>query len=302
MRLRSRVVLASLLAAAFAPFVPTASAQPMRSGPSVAESAAELRSLMNEFCLAMHRTYDDETPEFYDAYREAYELLQVAKKIEATANAGGPLRTIEKSLEEIDGEIHHVEHHLQEFAARPGGAAAAKRDVAERFEAAEAAVTGFMRRLNVKPSGGHDHEGHDHGGKSADPFAENVDRAQLAASAAQLRDATNGFCTAMYDAYDDQSREFNAAYRGAYGLLRSAKQVDALVRAGAAVPEIAEPLSKLDGDIHRVEAEIAAFAATRAAPEATRRRSCSGWKGSKGRCTRCWRCSTSSGSISTPTP
>lgn len=242
-------------------------AQP-QADPDLVRATTELRWLLNDFCLAMYRTYNDETVEFYDAYREAYELLQVSKKVEDSAAAGGSTRAIGKSLAEIAGEIHHIEHHLGEFAARPGIAEASKQNVAARFEKAESALAALTARLHLSPDEGHDHEGHEHEGHehgAAEAIAPPLDRARLASSSVQFVSRMNSFCLAMYQGYNDRSQAFNDAYREAYELLQAAKKADGKVRAGEGADAIADALSQIDGEIHHVEIHLSEFAAVRVA-------------------------------------
>jgi hypothetical protein len=284
MKYRTRVVFASSLSAAVAGWGTPATLQAGTADPSraalltavateapsdagLAAPTAELRTRLNDLCWSMYRTYNDQTEEFYDAYREAYELLQVAKKAQAAAAAGGSPREIKESIAEISEEIHHIEHHLKEFAERPGIPDVAKKEVADRFEGVEATLGGLMTTLKVTPGAGHTHEGHEHEGhehaEEADEAPAAVDPRQLAASAGQLRTRLNDFCTAMYQTYNNQSQEFRDVYGEAFGLLQAAKKVESQVRAGAPPQAVADALSQIDGEIHHVEVHLTEFAAAR---------------------------------------
>jgi hypothetical protein len=230
--------------------VPRPATQAANSG--IAQSASELARQMNRFCKSMHATYN-KMEEFDEAYREAYELLELSKQISEAANAG---QSITELLQEFDGEIHHVEHHISEFSAAPGGPSRESRDaVAKGFEDVEATLEGMLKQAGVarkkKP-------GHDHGDEK--PVASVSNTAQLAPAAKELAVRMNRFCNAMHRTYNGMP-EFEEAYREAYELLQLSKQIDTATNGGT-IEGIRDLISEFDGEIHHVEHHITEFAST----------------------------------------
>jgi len=230
--------------------VPRPAAQTANSG--IAQSANELARQMNRFCKSMHATYN-KMEEFDEAYREAYELLELSKQISEAANAG---QSITELLQEFDGEIHHVEHHISEFSAAPGGPSRESRDaVTKGFEDVEATLEGMLKQAGVarkkKP-------GHDHGDEK--PVASVSNTAQLAPAAKELAVRMNRFCNAMHRTYNGMP-EFDEAYREAFELLQLSKQIDTATNGGT-IEGIRDLISEFDGEIHHVEHHITEFAST----------------------------------------
>ena len=77
----------------------------------VDELASRLETLSNQFCLDLHYNYSH-NPGFRETYREAYQMLQVAKYIHA-AKHQHDRRAIRKELSGVDQLFHHIQDDVR---------------------------------------------------------------------------------------------------------------------------------------------------------------------------------------------
>ncbi len=223
----------------------------------------DLRFRLNAYCVAMHKAYNDESEEFWDAYREAYELLEASRKMTKLAAAGAAKSSIADLLTDFDAEIHHIEHHIGEFAENGRGPSPEVRAaVQERLEEVETSLAALERFLGplVKKGDHDDHAGHDHAehekGEASGPKpASEVDFDSLKTSTARLQSDMNQLCVLMYKTYNDGSENFGEGYQEAFELLESAKKLRKLVD-GRQLKEIYDLANEFDGELHHVEGHL----------------------------------------------
>lgn len=72
-----------------------------------------LEMLANQFCLELHHNYQD-NPDYDEAYREAYGLLQAVKQIHGKDHAGDHA-AVQRSVAGIEEQFHHVEGDVREW-------------------------------------------------------------------------------------------------------------------------------------------------------------------------------------------
>ena len=240
-----------------------------------AQATASLSQQMNELCISMHKTYGG-MKSFGDAYREAYELLELAKKIDAALAAGGTPKSVGDQLLEFDGEIRHVEHHIAEFATLQGSTnRSAQLVVSRNLNSVESNVEGLLKQAGVDRT---------IAPPPPPPIASNnsgvvtvaavSDPAQLIAISKELTQKTNEFCIEMHKTYQSQP-EFNEAYREAFELLQFAKKIEKDVAAGNPSKSIGEQLTDFDSEMHHVENHINDFAKAQGANNKTGQQSVS---------------------------
>jgi thioredoxin-related protein len=225
-------------------------------------AAKGLSQQMNEFCVSMHKTYG-KMKNFGDAYREAYELLQMAKKIDAAIAAGGTPQSISDQLMEFDGEIHHVENHIAEFATIQGpNNKTEQAGVSKSLNAVESALDGMLKKAGIDRSIAPPPPP-PLVNKNAEPAVVTVsavsDPRELVGTTKELTQKTNEFCLEMHKTYSNQP-EFNEAYREAFELLQLAKKIESDVSAGADAKSVSGQLSEFDSEMHHVEEHLSDFA------------------------------------------
>lgn len=84
----------------------------------VDELCVRLESLANSFCLEIYYNYS-RNPGFDDTYREAYEILEIAKYIHEEEHHGHR-DEIAKELGGLDSLFHHVEDDVAHWHANRG--------------------------------------------------------------------------------------------------------------------------------------------------------------------------------------
>jgi hypothetical protein len=238
------------------PIVPIATAAPAKQP----QKPGSLTQQMNDLCVSMHKTYGG-MKNFGEAYREAYELLELAKKIDAVIAAGGTAKSVGDQLIEFDDEIEHVQHHIAELTATQGTSnKVAQQGVAKNLTTVGATVDAMLKQAGIDRSIAPPPPPAIVSNKPAVvTVAAVADPSQLVASSKELTQKTNEFCIEMHKTYRDQP-EFNEAYREAFELLQSAKQIEKDVAAGSPAKAISEQLANFDSEMHHVENHIQDFA------------------------------------------
>ncbi|WP_010587814.1 hypothetical protein [Schlesneria paludicola] len=222
------------------------------------QPARDLVRQMNDFCVAMHGTYN-KMAEFGEAYREAYDLLILAKQIDGSISSAASMDSIKEQIAEFDSEIHHVEHHLDEFAKIQGAASKVSQDaVVKNLEQVETTLTGMLKTLGIRRKQADDDS---HGSANTTVVNSSLNPVLFASSSKELTIQMNEFCSVMHRTYN-QMPEFGEAYREAYDLLKLAKQVESQVASGSPVGPIGEQLTEIDGEIHHVEQHLGEFASS----------------------------------------
>ena len=84
----------------------------------VDELASRLESLANSFCLEIYYNYD-ENPNFDETYREAYEILEIAKYIHEEEHHGHR-DEIAKEVDRLDNLFHHVKNAVAHWRPNRG--------------------------------------------------------------------------------------------------------------------------------------------------------------------------------------
>ncbi len=225
-------------------------------------AAKGLSQQMNEFCVSMHKTYG-KMKNFGEAYREAYELLQMAKKIDAAIAAGGTPQTISDQLMEFDDEIHHVENHIADFATIQGpNNKAEQARVSKGLNAVESTLDGLLKRAGIDRSIAPPPPPplvNKNAESTVVTVAATSDPRELVATSKELTQKTNEFCIEMHKTYSSQP-EFNEAYREAFELLQLAKKIERDVSAGVDLKSVGGQLSEFDSEMHHVEEHLSDFA------------------------------------------
>lgn len=213
----------------------------------------ELTQKTNEFCIEMHKTYSSQ-PEFDEAYREAFELLQLAKKLESDVSAGADAKSISGQLTEFDSEMRHVEEHLSDFAKAQGtNNKAGQESVAANFAAVGSTVERAMGQLGLRrrAEDAHNHSGDAAAAPTGLPFSQ---------QASVLYDKIGSFCNAM-DHNFKMNPDFPEAYREAYAVYEISKKVVDLAKSNEISAECKELLIEIDGEIHHLEEHVDSFKA-----------------------------------------
>ncbi len=221
--------------------------QPAAPAARGAQASRQLATQMNSLCWSLHNNYKGKG-DFQEAYQEAYELLQLSHQIDRTLQAGKGGAEVAELLKEFDGEIHHVEHHVVDFAGKDKEQSEAGR----LLEQVEATLVNMLKENGVsrQSAGALAHDDHDHEGAAAKPT-------ELSKA---LDFQMNAFCWSLMKKHKGKP-DFTEAYQESYELLQSAKKIDELVRADKSGPELAEMLTEFDSEIHHVEHHVAVFAA-----------------------------------------
>jgi hypothetical protein len=226
------------------------------------QSAQGLSQQMNEFCVSMHKTYG-KVKNFGEAYREAYELLQIAKKIDAAIAAGKSPKSISDQLMEFDDEIHHVENHIADMAVSQGpNNKTEQAGVSKGLDAVESTLDAMLKKAGIDRSIAPPPPP-PLVNKNAEPAVVTVsavsDPRELVAVTKELTQKTNEFCLEMHKTYSAQP-EFNEAYREAFELLQLAKKIESDAAAGTAAKAIGGQLAEFDSEMHHVQEHLADFA------------------------------------------
>jgi hypothetical protein len=224
----------------------TGISQPSRFNPS-----GQLTKCINGVCWSLHRNHQDKA-EFKEAYREAFELLEIAEEIDESIRKSGSAAAIAELIEEFQGEIHHVEHHIQEFAALSQPKSGATVDEAsERLDVVKSTLKQYMAKY-----GGHaeSDKKHEHGN------AKKKSGVPLTQLTKDLEQRLSAFYSSLNKNHKDKA-DFKEADEESSELLQMAKQVDKLAQTGDQGKAIKELLVDLDGEFHHVEKHVTAFAA-----------------------------------------
>lgn len=115
------------------------------------ELACRLESLANSFCLEIYYNYD-RNRDFDDTYREAYEILEIAKYIHEEEHHGHR-DEIARELGGLDRLFHHVEDDVAHWRPNRGHhhhhGHLSKKD--QLLEEMESVIHHLMHDVGVKP-------------------------------------------------------------------------------------------------------------------------------------------------------
>jgi len=224
---------------------------------SVSAGVSELQTRLNAFCVDFWKSHNNESQEFFDAYREAYELLQIAKKMNSSLAAGGSESSLKSQIQAIDSELHHVELHLKEFADRDGVDASARERLASKLESVEEQVGALKRQLGIKGGGaGHDDHDHEHG-QPAKGSNGVIDWDRAIPAAAEVQKQTSSLSTQLYKSFNNESEEFLEGYRESYELMLKAKKLHGQLKTRTNAPATRELMQQLSEAAHHAEEHIA---------------------------------------------
>lgn len=249
--MRSMTITVILLVASVLPVPVSAQVD----GVATATSVKTLARQMNDLCVSMHNTFKS-LPEFAEGYREAYELLQLAKQMDSALSDGSPSNTIHEQVSEFENEIHHVEHHISEFIKLQGDSEKQSHDTIRRqFQEVERTLEATLKSmgLNRKKTDANS----DHQDSTSNTGA--VDLAKLKLLSKELPVQMNRLCLSMHSAYKEMN-DFGEAYREAYDLLNLSKQISQSATVGSPVPAIIEMVTDFDNEIRHTEHHLEEFA------------------------------------------
>lgn len=122
--------------------------------------AGRLETELNRLCLDLHYNYRHNQG-FAHTYREAYEVLQLARQIHAKEHQGDR-EFIRRAVGSLDEQFHHIQEEIAAWSrqpVRPIGTG----DALEEVSAAEAALHHLCFDVGIKP--------HDTGDEQAPPPA-----------------------------------------------------------------------------------------------------------------------------------
>lgn len=107
-----------------------------------------LEAQMNLLCNELHSNYRH-NPDFAHTYREAYDLLQLAKRLHALDHAG-ERQAIQESVTSFDQQFHHVQEDISQWTRQnhrhwPPG------DAIHKGSTAEALLHHLCFDVGVKP-------------------------------------------------------------------------------------------------------------------------------------------------------
>lgn len=107
-----------------------------------------LETQLNLFCLELHYNYQH-NPDFAHTYREAYDLLQIARRLHALDHAG-ERQAIQQSVTSLDQQFHHVQEDIFPWTRQlnrhlPPG------DAIQKASTAEALLHHLCFVVGVKP-------------------------------------------------------------------------------------------------------------------------------------------------------
>src|SRR5690606_32165144 len=114
----------------------------------LADLAGRLSLLANDVCLDMHYNYSH-NPGFAETYREAYQILDMAKYLEAAENQGDRAE-IARRVTELDPLFHQVQGEVQ------GWSRSHQRQIGEsglmtKLEIMEALLHHLMYDVGIEP-------------------------------------------------------------------------------------------------------------------------------------------------------
>ncbi len=115
----------------------------------VDDLASRFETLSNEFCLNLHHNYSHD-PGFRETYREAYQMLQIAKYIHA-AEHQLDRRAIQKQLRGVDQLFHHIQEDVRGWSRFHRGQIEHK-EIVSQMTRIESTLHHLMNDVGVKPT------------------------------------------------------------------------------------------------------------------------------------------------------
>ena len=115
----------------------------------VDDLAGRLEALANEFCLDLHYNYSH-NPGYRETYREAYEILQVAKYIHA-AEHQHDRAAIQERLGGLDQNLHHVQRDVRGWS-RHHHRQVGKLGILSKLDLMESTLHHLMQDVGVRPT------------------------------------------------------------------------------------------------------------------------------------------------------
>ncbi len=120
----------------------------------VAELAHRLEDMTNEFCLDLHYNYQH-NPGFAETYREAYQILELARYAHDEEHQGDRAE-FARVLKEIDPLFHHVEEDVANWT-RNHRRQFGRLGIVDKMQNMEAVIHHLMWDIGVTPD---HHDGH----------------------------------------------------------------------------------------------------------------------------------------------
>ena len=115
----------------------------------VDDLATRFETLSNEFCLDLHYNYSH-NPGFRETYREAYQMLQVAKYIHA-AEHQHDRRAIQEELSGMDQLFHHIQDDVRGWS-RQNHRQIGQNEIVSKMALIESTLHHLMNDVGVKPT------------------------------------------------------------------------------------------------------------------------------------------------------
>ena len=115
----------------------------------VHDLAIRFERLSNEFCLNLHYNYSRD-PGFRETYREAYQMLQIAKYIHE-ADHELDRRAIRKQLSGVDQLFHHIQEDVRGWSRFHRGQIEHK-EIVSQMTLIESTLHHLMNDVGVKPT------------------------------------------------------------------------------------------------------------------------------------------------------
>ena len=134
----------------------------------VDDLAARLETMTNEFCLDLHYNYQH-NPGFAETYREAYQILELARYAHDEEHHGDRAE-FARVLKEIDPLFHHVEEDVANWS-RNHRRQFGRLGIIDKMQNMEAVIHHLMWDIGVTPD---HHDGH---GSEAAPAPGGVETA-----------------------------------------------------------------------------------------------------------------------------
>lgn len=107
-----------------------------------------LEAQLNLLCLELHYNYQH-NQDFAHTYREAYELLQIARQLHALDHEG-QRQAIQESVTTLDQKFHHVQEDIAQWMRRPNRHLPPG-DANQKGSTAEALLHHLCFDIGVKP-------------------------------------------------------------------------------------------------------------------------------------------------------
>ena len=120
----------------------------------VDDLAARLETMTNEFCLDLHYNYQH-NPGFAETYREAYQILELARYAHDEEHHGDRAE-FARVLKEIDPLFHHVEEDVANWS-RNHRRQFGRLGIIDKMQNMEAVIHHLMWDIGVTPD---HHDGH----------------------------------------------------------------------------------------------------------------------------------------------